>query len=151
MYVYEYWPLCVTVHLYDGRSIEGGAHSASYVVGCGWLLAAVLISAFSTPHLGELQEGGTCWELPSSKRKYSSSTSSGGPVFQKGYSASRLEVIFFWLLSTAAFLKLWLIIFPRPKYNRDQRSVSFFMYSSTGHPPQKKSNKKGSLISTGKQ
>ena len=33
-------------------------HSASYVVGCWWLLAAVFVSAASTPHLGAFEAGG---------------------------------------------------------------------------------------------
>ena len=34
-------------------------HSASYAVGCRWLLAAVFVSAVSTPHLGAFEAGGT--------------------------------------------------------------------------------------------
>ena len=33
-------------------------HSASYVVGCWWLVAAVLVSAASTPHLGAFEAWG---------------------------------------------------------------------------------------------
>ena len=47
---------------YDG-SIEGGAlFSATYVVGCWWLLAAVFASAVSTPHLGAFEARGTLSE-----------------------------------------------------------------------------------------
>ena len=35
-------------------------HSASYVVGCWWLLAAVFVSAAGAPHLGAF--GGTLSE-----------------------------------------------------------------------------------------
>ena len=37
-------------------------HSASYVVDCWWLLAAVFVSAASTPHLGAFDAGGTLSE-----------------------------------------------------------------------------------------
>ena len=45
-------------------------HSASDVVGCWWLLAAVFVSAASTPHLGAIEAGGTLSEQPPSIRKY---------------------------------------------------------------------------------
>ena len=37
-------------------------HSANYVVDCWWLLAAVFVSAASTPHLGVFEAGGTLSE-----------------------------------------------------------------------------------------
>ena len=37
-------------------------HSASDVVGCWWLLAAVFVSAASAPHLGAFEVGGTLSE-----------------------------------------------------------------------------------------
>ena len=44
--------------------------SASYVVGRWWLLAAVFVSAASTPHLGVFEAGGTLSEHPPPIRKY---------------------------------------------------------------------------------
>ena len=37
-------------------------HSASYVVACWWLLAAIFVSAASTPHLGAFEAGDTLSE-----------------------------------------------------------------------------------------
>ena len=37
--------------------------SASYVYGCWWLLAAVFVSAASTPHLGAFEAGGTFFSI----------------------------------------------------------------------------------------
>ena len=45
-------------------------HSASYVVGCCWLLAVVFVSAAGTPHLGAFAAGGTLSEQRTSIRKY---------------------------------------------------------------------------------
>ena len=46
-------------------------HCASYVVGSWRLLAAIFVSAASTPHLGAFEAGGTLSEYPPSLRKYS--------------------------------------------------------------------------------
>ena len=47
---YVEWPLCVTLLLcmIGASKVE---HSVSYVAGCWWVLAAVFVSAASTPHL----------------------------------------------------------------------------------------------------
>ena len=48
---------CVT--MIETSKVE---HSAIYVAGCWWLLAAVFVSAANTPHLGALEAGGTLSE-----------------------------------------------------------------------------------------
>ena len=45
-------------------------HYASYVVGCWWLLAAILVLAASTSHLGAFEAGDTLLEWSASIRKY---------------------------------------------------------------------------------
>ena len=57
---YVDWPLCVTI--FSLRVMEEASkvdHSASYVVGCWWLLAAVFISSARTLHLCAFEAGGT--------------------------------------------------------------------------------------------
>ena len=43
--------------------------SASYLVGCWWLLVAIFVSAGSIAHLSAFEAGGTLSELPPSTRK----------------------------------------------------------------------------------
>ena len=50
--IYMDWPL----RMIEASKVE---HSASCVVGGRWLLAAVFVSAASTPHLGAFEAGDT--------------------------------------------------------------------------------------------
>ena len=56
------WPLCVTI--FSPCMIEASKvdHSASCIVDCWWLLAAVFVSAASIPHLSVFEAGGTLSE-----------------------------------------------------------------------------------------
>ena len=55
---YVDWPLCVTTFFLCMKEASKVNHSASYVVGCWWLLAAVFVSAASTLRLLAFEAGG---------------------------------------------------------------------------------------------